>query len=827
MAIRLNVVTRPSNQIPLHRAILSQNKVLSLNIIEDISTRHPQLLINGLTVCFTSPPRGTLTIDPRIPLTKELILAQKKEGLYPNVFEINGNLQNALHLASAYGLIEVVRRLLQLGAEPNFRDGFGRTALHYAASGRHNDIINLLISNGARIDLRDQNLAFPYNAYLISSEQTGNFSQSILDLLKVDYLIPFRIPTGGLLSSNLIPDSAEYHIQKLNETCCLLMMRMDEATGEFGQEFYNARREHHEPDKNKELVYSRKALIIMANLMNRIKEIPSQFFRSAIETGVLFTAFTFLGSLAESIAKECKTPYQVRIPWNALATLPCIIKNTKVGIDPHYTDGILSLINNCLPILRSEILKVINDFNSWLNKNSQTTYIPPYRHLDLTLFYNLTDYFHDSISLQNILEHLDKVKDIDPATRHGRRSLLQVVKIVADLTKYQQAGRNLTRTLKQKLSQFPWEELNELRDKLAKISLTQENVNVIQLLIENDEQFFIDLKTQLNTFRFQLRKIFTEHEHVAFAQLEHYYQSEPISELQARDDMQCIIPIDSSVRDRFIQIINDIKNSKTVSRTTQLDRFREQRSNIENNSKMDASKKASLLNEKDNSINNIRKEINDIYEPFDVIIQNITSNNSITLKQRNFLLSQSSNVQQTELKTLITRSSSFRRILELEQKLSSRLDRTFNELDLDQKFAIIKRTRAYLDDLCRLVIPDEDFRRQLIGNNNIFNPGHDNFGSYLIEQYNRIQSDPNLLYSSHFLAVEVQQSLRFLSIGGNVAFRVHLEHDERLFSFISSNRFQEELNEILHNITKDYQAIEELETLHGLDSGIYRLFLPS
>ena len=185
---------------------------------------------------------------------------------------------------------------------------------------------------------------------------------------------------------------------------------------------------------------------------------------------------------------------------------------------------------------------------------------------------------------------------------------------------------------------------------------------------------------------------------------------------------------------------------------------------------------------------------------------------------------QSNPAQQAEIKTLITRSSSFRRILELEQKLLTRTDRPFIELDLEQKSIIIKRTRLYLDELARLIIPDENVRNQLNGNDDIFEPGHDDFGSYLIAQHDRIKSNPNLLYSAYFLAVEVQQSLRFLGISGNVAFRVHLEHDERLFSVISPDSLREEINEILRNITSDFQAIDALEEEHGLDSGIFRLF---
>ncbi|MEK4628219.1 suppressor of fused domain protein [Solibacillus sp. FSL R7-0682] len=61
-----------------------------------------------------------------------------------------------LHVAATHGKLEIVKRLIDLGADINKRGGvFGGGAINVAASEGHIDIVRCLLSNGAEIDVSE------------------------------------------------------------------------------------------------------------------------------------------------------------------------------------------------------------------------------------------------------------------------------------------------------------------------------------------------------------------------------------------------------------------------------------------------------------------------------------------------------------------------------------------------------------------------------------------------------------------------------------------------------------------------------------------------
>uniref|UniRef100_A0A3Q2D8V0 Ankyrin repeat and FYVE domain containing 1 n=1 Tax=Cyprinodon variegatus TaxID=28743 RepID=A0A3Q2D8V0_CYPVA len=71
--------------------------------------------------------------------------------------------QSPLHLASSWGLEDVVQCLLEFGANVNAQDAEGRAPIHAAISNQHNVIIQLLISHpDIRLNLRDRQGMTPF-----------------------------------------------------------------------------------------------------------------------------------------------------------------------------------------------------------------------------------------------------------------------------------------------------------------------------------------------------------------------------------------------------------------------------------------------------------------------------------------------------------------------------------------------------------------------------------------------------------------------------------------------------------------------------------------
>ena len=76
-----------------------------------------------------------------------IIFFNKKYGM--SLEATDENLMNALHLASANGMDNSVIFLLSLGLDPNIKDKYGYTALHYAVKKNHTRIIKKLLQRGA------------------------------------------------------------------------------------------------------------------------------------------------------------------------------------------------------------------------------------------------------------------------------------------------------------------------------------------------------------------------------------------------------------------------------------------------------------------------------------------------------------------------------------------------------------------------------------------------------------------------------------------------------------------------------------------------------
>jgi ankyrin repeat protein len=65
---------------------------------------------------------------------------------YPNIQNIGGN--TALMYATGDGLTDIVKLLLDRGADPNIVDQYGQTALVYATRNCRRDIVVVLLDNG-------------------------------------------------------------------------------------------------------------------------------------------------------------------------------------------------------------------------------------------------------------------------------------------------------------------------------------------------------------------------------------------------------------------------------------------------------------------------------------------------------------------------------------------------------------------------------------------------------------------------------------------------------------------------------------------------------
>ncbi|WVZ68831.1 hypothetical protein U9M48_017719 [Paspalum notatum var. saurae] len=107
-------------------------------------------------------PKPTGLATPRFRLGKQSSLAPERgggsdaAGASEGSAEANGVMSFQLMYLAHEGNAEGIRELLDGGADPNFRDSDGRTALHIAACEGHAEVVELLLQSGAEAAVEDQ-----------------------------------------------------------------------------------------------------------------------------------------------------------------------------------------------------------------------------------------------------------------------------------------------------------------------------------------------------------------------------------------------------------------------------------------------------------------------------------------------------------------------------------------------------------------------------------------------------------------------------------------------------------------------------------------------
>ena len=84
---------------------------------------------------------------------QELLSLLIQQGADPNSAQTT---RSPLHAAAALDNVEIATSLLGYGAEIDYLDRFGRTALFWAAIPGHLDMVKFLLESGANVDVKDE-----------------------------------------------------------------------------------------------------------------------------------------------------------------------------------------------------------------------------------------------------------------------------------------------------------------------------------------------------------------------------------------------------------------------------------------------------------------------------------------------------------------------------------------------------------------------------------------------------------------------------------------------------------------------------------------------
>ena len=108
--------------------------------------------------------------------------------------------QSLLSIASNYGNEDIVNYLISKGARIDDEDDYGSTPLHYASRSGHLNIVKILINNGANINKKAEKIAARLNNIRNGTGETPLHNASRLERLDV---VKYLISMGAKLD---IPD---------------------------------------------------------------------------------------------------------------------------------------------------------------------------------------------------------------------------------------------------------------------------------------------------------------------------------------------------------------------------------------------------------------------------------------------------------------------------------------------------------------------------------------------------------------------------------------------------------------------------------------------
>lgn len=142
-------------------------------------------MLIGLTACIltTITPLGIASRDGDVESAKSLL----ESGA--DVNEIDNSWNTALHYAVSHGHSDIVRILVEKGANVNEKGRWGNTALHMAISRRDPEMVRILLEKGANVDKK---------AFRIAEKEGGPEILRILWNVEKEPYVPAKKPISSV-----------------------------------------------------------------------------------------------------------------------------------------------------------------------------------------------------------------------------------------------------------------------------------------------------------------------------------------------------------------------------------------------------------------------------------------------------------------------------------------------------------------------------------------------------------------------------------------------------------------------------------------------------
>lgn len=418
----------------------------------------------------------------------------------------------AIHFAAEKGMTDVVRLLIEKAKKSNLedyvniKDGYGRTPLHYAAMGGHEELMQFLVRSGA--DPKEKEASRSQAPWELM-DRSKNYSPETLRLMSSTFSassIPstnnplyeaIRRNDEALVKQMVFNEElfrgAYSRIQETRETVNLELTKYIN----FARDLHAIRGEYHTSLMKKFSSEEEKNLLYL-NLLKRGLDVSSTHnideAAAHYNSNATMQLMRLMGACVNNISYGFRDKSYEAIPWQNLESLMHVVSAAELDKD----------IGNLLQIKLGDLcnsFRAVRDNLSAINADgSVNTAFPIRNEVELKPIYLVTDIVSDLRSLERIASFSDIVHSIDTKNPNseGRLALLTAVKQLGEFSKHSNQCRNLSPVAKEHFYDIPWKILEGLRDHVAKSPSRPKTRPAYDDLIQNvDDRLLLRIRSDI------------------------------------------------------------------------------------------------------------------------------------------------------------------------------------------------------------------------------------------------------------------------------------------------------------------------------------------
>jgi hypothetical protein len=390
----------------------------------------------------------------------------------------------AIHYAAEKGMTDVVRLLIAkanksgLADYINIKDAYGRTPLHYAAIGGHEETMQYLVRAGADpMESEANSSQLPWEMM----DRARAYSPATMQLMSATFAAPevrTALETNPLYNAILTNDEKAAKNLAFDERFFTNREALVTRARENGNDnlanylsfvggLHALRGNHHASLMRTHATQEAKDATYLELLKNSLDllarhnpdDATQQYNASATMELMRVTS-----AIVNNISYDFRGNSQNVVPWQNLESLMFSVGAIK-------RDGNLKLLfQRELNNIHTSFSALRGNLNALNRDGTINAATPVAEAAQLRPILLITDLISDLRSLEKIASFIDVVDSIDTATpmSEGRLALLAMTKQLGEFSKHSQQCSNLSVVAKRHFQDIPWKVLEELRNHIAK-----------------------------------------------------------------------------------------------------------------------------------------------------------------------------------------------------------------------------------------------------------------------------------------------------------------------------------------------------------------------